>query len=274
MSKIKEAFERIGGGGALVAYVMGGDPDPETSSRVIEAVVRGGADIVEIGIPFSDPIADGKTIQEAGARALKAGTKPEDVLEIASRVKVPVVLMTYYNIIHSQGLTRFLERARDKGVDGLVIPDLPLEETEEYRRAARESGLDAILLASPATQVRRMKEIAKKTSGFLYLVSLYGVTGQRDELASGIGKLIQFARRFTNGRIPLCVGFGISKPEHVLRVVEKGAEGAIVGSAIVDRVALLARGKKEVLQEVELYVRSLREAARKGFRKRELRKPS
>lgn len=274
MSRIKEAFERIGGGGALVAYVMGGDPDTETSSRVVEAVVRGGADIVEIGIPFSDPIADGRTIQEAGVRALRAGTRPEDVLEIAACAEVPVVLMTYYNIVHTRGLARFLEMAGDKGVDGLVIPDLPLEESEEYRRAASESGVDAILLASPATPGRRMREIATKTSGFLYLVSLYGVTGQRAELSGGIGGLIRLARGFTNGRVPLCVGFGISKPEHASRVVEEGADGAIVGSAIVERVALLAGREEEGLREVELFVRSLKEAAREGFRNRELRRPS
>lgn len=272
MSEIGQTFKRLGGGGALVAYVMGGDPDPKTSGLVVDAVVRGGADIVEIGIPFSDPIADGRTIQAAGVRALKAGTRPDDVLEIAERVRVPVILMTYYNVLHSYGVVRFIERAREKGVDGLVIPDLPLEETEEYRRAASGAGLDAILLASPATPAARMREIARKTSGFLYLVSLYGVTGQRAELSRGVGKLIRFAKRHS-GDVPVCVGFGISTPEHAARVVEDGADGAIVGSAIVERVAMLPDcDREDGLRGVELYVRELKEASREGFRRRELRR--
>ena len=243
---------------------MGGDPDPQVSVDVAEAVLKGGADIIELGIPFSDPIADGRAVQAAGVRALKSGTKPADVLRIATEVKrardTPVVGMTYFNPILSRGASAFLDAARRSGVDGVIVPDLPLDEARKFGSAARVRGVDSILLAAPTTGEERMKKIVANTSGFLYLVSVLGVTGAREQLKDSTVRLVKFAKRFTQGKVPLAVGFGISKPEHVRTMIGAGADAAIVGSAIVDRVAAIDRGEDEALTRIEAYVRSLKRA--------------
>jgi tryptophan synthase alpha chain len=241
---------------------MGGDPDLGTCQEVIWAVVRGGADILEVGIPFSDPIADGKSVQAAGVRALASGTRPADVLRLVAEVRkrsdVPVALMTYYNPVFARGAGEFLDGSKKSGVDGLIIPDLPLEEAGAFGRAARKRGIDSVLLAAPTTSPDRMKRIVANTSGFLYLVSLLGVTGARKKLREGTVSLVKFARRYTEGKVPLAVGFGISRPEHVKAVLEAGADAAIVGSAIVERVGGLAGEDRAGLKSIEEYVRSLK----------------
>ncbi|QQG48535.1 MAG: tryptophan synthase subunit alpha [archaeon] len=259
MSRISEAI--MGSAGGLVAYVMGGDPGLGRSERAIEAVLRGGADVLEVGVPFSDPIADGKSIQAASVRALGARTTPGDVLELVARVRKrfdsPIALMSYFNPILSKGPTRFLEEAKESGVDGLIVPDLPLEEAGAFGRSARRRGIDSILLATPTTSGVRMKEIVRNTSGFLYLVSLLGVTGAREELGARTSDLVRLAKKTTEGRVPLAVGFGISKPGHVKAVIGAGADAAIVGSAIVDRIAA-SNGE---MRSVQAYVRSMKNAA-------------
>jgi len=267
LSPISSVFQRLKGEGALVAYVMGGDPDLGTSASVIDAVVRGGADIVEVGIPFSDPIADGKSIQAADVRSLAAGTTPTQVLELIARVKarhpaLPIIAMTYYNILYSNGLEKFLAAAKAHGVDGLIVPDLPFDEIQEYSPLAKRYGLDAVLLAAPTTTPARMKAIAKHTSGFLYLVSLTGVTGARSDVQQSTVGLIQSARRYA-GKVPVGVGFGISTPEHVRAVLAAGAGAVVVGSAIVDRVASYQKdGPTMMLANVESYVRALKDATK------------
>jgi len=267
LSPISAVFQRLQKEGALVAYVMGGDPDLSTSSSVIEAVVRGGADIVEVGIPFSDPIADGKSIQAADVRSLAAGTTPSQVLELIAGAKarnpdVPIIAMTYYNILYTNGLAKFLAAARGHGVDGLIVPDLPFDEIQEYSPLAKRYGLDAVLLAAPTTTPARMKAIAKHTSGFLYLVSLTGVTGARADVQQSTVGLIRFAKRYAEN-VPLGVGFGISTPEHVRAVLAAGADAVVVGSAIVDRVASYQKdGPVRMLANVESYVRSLKDATK------------
>jgi tryptophan synthase alpha chain len=251
--------------GALVAYVMGGDPDLATSASVIDSVVRGGADIVEVGIPFSDPIADGRSIQAADVRSLASGTTPSWVLEMVAAAKsrnpaVPIVAMTYYNILFSHGVDNFLREAKASGVDGLIVPDLPYDEINEYAPLAARHGLDAILLAAPTTTPARMKAIAEHTSGFLYLVSLTGVTGARTRVEESTVELIRSAKSYAK-RIPLGVGFGISTPDHVRAILAAGADAVVVGSAIVDRVATFqTRGPEKMLADVESYVRSLKHA--------------
>lgn len=263
MSPIRSALRSRGGGGALITYVMGGDPDLKTSEKVIEALVEGGADVVEVGIPFSDPIADGRSIQEAAVRSLSAGTRPADVLEMVSRVKkkhdVPIAVMTYYNILYSPGLENFLAEAKKTGVDGLIIPDLPLDETGDYSRLAKKYSLDTILLAAPTTSPGRMKDLVKHSSGFLYLVSLLGVTGARSQVGDDTLKLVRSAKKATDGKIPLGVGFGISKPEHVEAILDAGADAAIVGSSIVNMIAS-GKARQKMLEDVEDYVRSLKAA--------------
>jgi len=252
--------------GALVAYVMGGDPDIRTCSRVVDAVVAGGADILELGIPFSDPIADGKSIQAASVRALASGTTPEQVLELAKESKrahgIPIALMTYFNILYQQGFQKFLRRAKSNGVDGIIIPDLPLDEAQRYGRMSHGIGVDNILLAAPTTSPNRMRRLAETTSGFLYLVTLLGVTGARERLSGNTPSLIESALRYTKGKIPLAAGFGISTPEHVKAILSSGADGVVVGSSIVNRVAAYSVGQSKMLVEVEDYVRSLKAATR------------
>ncbi|MDG6915604.1 MAG: tryptophan synthase subunit alpha [Nitrososphaerota archaeon] len=247
---------------------MGGDPDLATSGAVIDAVVRGGADILEVGIPFSDPIADGKSIQAADVRSLASGATPAKVLDLVSKARsrhpgVPVVVMTYYNILYSNGLEGFLERAKAHGVDGLIVPDLPFDEIEGYAPLARRHGLDAVLLAAPTTSPSRMKAIAAHTSGFLYLVSLTGVTGARQAVGEGALDLVRRVKR-SAPRVPVAVGFGISAPEHVGAMLGAGADAVVVGSAIVDRVERSEKdGTAAMLSAVEGYVRTMK-AATKG----------
>jgi len=263
-------FKKLAGEGALVAYVMGGDPDLAASMHVIDAVIRGGADIVEVGLPFSDPIADGKSIQAADVRSLSSGTTPAKVLDVVASIKsrypsVPIVGMTYYNILYSNGVERFLEAAKAHGVDGMIVPDLPLDEVADYASAAKSKGLDAILLAAPTTSPARMRAIVKHTSGFLYLVSLTGVTGARSEVQQSTLGLIQWAKKFANeGKVPLAVGFGISTPEHVREVIGAGADAVVVGSGIVDKVANYDKaGSAVTLIKILEYVRTLKAATKK-----------
>jgi tryptophan synthase alpha chain len=269
LSAISAVFERLDGDeGALVAYVMGGDPDIKASGRVIDAVVKGGADMIEVGIPFSDPMADGKSIQAADVRSLASGTTPTQVLDLIRGAKsrnpnVPVIAMTYYNILYSNGLESLLEYAKDCEVDGLIVPDLPLDEVDEYAQLAKDRGLDVILLAAPTSSPARMKSIVRHTSGFLYLVSLLGVTGARTDIQNSTIELVQFAKKYTKGRIPLGVGFGISTPDHVRAVLGAGADAVIVGSGIVDKVAGYEKDHPEgMLTRVEDYVRSLKAATK------------
>ncbi len=269
MSPISAVFQRLRGEGALVAYVMGGDPDLSTSASVIDAVVRGGADILEVGIPFSDPIADGKSIQAADVRSLSAGTTPSQVLELIAGAKsrhpgVPIIVMTYYNILFSNGLAKFLGAARGHGVDGLIVPDLPFDEIQEYAPLAKRHGLDAVLLAAPTTTPARMKAIAKHTSGFLYLVSLTGVTGARTDVQQDTVGLIRSAKGYA-GNVPVGVGFGISTPDHVRSILAAGADAVVVGSAIVDWVASYQKdGPARMLANLENYVRSLKDATKRA----------
>ncbi len=267
MSPIGSTFRSLEEDGALIAYIMGGDPDIETTERVVDALIAGGADIIELGIPFSDPIADGKSIQEAAVRSLAAGTKPSDVLGAVARLKkkhsTPIAIMTYYNILYSPGLDRFLSEAKKASVDALIVPDLPLDETEDYSRLARKYSLDTILLAAPTTSPARMKSLVKHSTGFLYLVSLLGVTGARSQLGDATLELVKEAKRMTRGKIPLGVGFGISKPEHVRAVLAAGADAVIVGSSIVNMVSS-GKPKAAMLKDVENYARTLKTATKKG----------
>jgi len=266
LSRIAEVFDSLQGEGALIAYMMGGDPDIDTSRMVIGALVEGGADIIEVGVPFSDPIADGRSIQAAGNRALAAGVTPAAVFGLVAEAKqmyrVPIVIMTYYNVLFSRGLAGFMKSAAKARVDGLVVPDLPLDESADYSRLARRMGLDTILLAAPTTPPDRMRSLMRNSTGFLYLVSLLGVTGARPSVGSETLALVSSAKRQTSGRIPLAVGFGISKPSHVRSIIDAGADAVIVGSSIVDRVAS-DRPKEDMLDEVTRYVRSLKTATRR-----------
>ncbi len=269
MSGIGKVFEKLKaqGDGALVAYVTGGDPEPRFTPVIAEALVKGGVDILELGVPFSDPIADGPTIQAASVRALEAGTTPKVVLGMAGEIKkkcgVPVVILTYFNPVFRMGVENFFRLAGNCGVDGVVVPDLPLEEADEYRKVAGACGVDTIFLAAPSTSDERLRKIVGCTSGFLYLVSHFGVTGAREALEDSTVRLIKRVLPFTAGRVPLAVGFGVSKPEHAHCIIESGADGVIVGSAFVNIIHRHQGNVGIMLEEIEALARGLKEATKR-----------
>lgn len=226
------------GEGALVAYLTGGDPDPEFFVANCTALIEGGADIVEVGIPFSDPIADGPVIQASSMRALSSGATPSRILDVigtlSPQFQVPFVVLSYYNPILAMGLGRFLKKARENGVDGIVVPDLPVEESEEFTNLATKHNVDNIFLAAPNTSRTRLRTVLERSKGFLYLISLYGVTGPRDTLSPQALEKVKSIKSLSKGRIPVAAGFGVSLPTHVSSLLQAGADGAIVGSALVD----------------------------------------
>jgi tryptophan synthase alpha chain len=268
MSRISRVFQKLKaeGDGALVGYVTGGDPEPGLTPMIAEALIKGGVDILELGIPFSDPIADGPTIQAASVRALQAGTTPKMVLGMAEEIRkqrdVPVAILTYYNPVYRMGLASFFGYARSSGVDGVIVADLPVEEAEDYKRAADACGVDTIFLAAPSTSAERLQRIVERTSGFLYVVSHFGVTGEREAVERSTIQLIQRVLPFTRGRVPLAVGFGVSKPEHVKGIIGSGADGVIVGSAFVNIVDRNLGNVDAMLKEIEETARRLKEAAK------------
>jgi tryptophan synthase alpha chain len=268
MNAIAQAFQKAKaqGSGALIGYIAAGDPTPELTPKIAEALIAGGIDVLELGLPFSDPIADGPTIQAATTRALAAGTTPKKVLqmakEIRSRHDVPIVIMTYYNPVFRMGLCEFFRQAKQCRVDGVIVPDLPVEEAAEYKAAAVSCGVDTIFLAAPSTSSQRLTKIVACSSGFLYLVSHYGVTGAKTTIAASTVQLIKRVLPFTNGKIPLAVGFGISKPEHVKAIIAAGADGAIVGSAFINIIQKHQNNIETMLKELQATAIQLKAATK------------
>jgi tryptophan synthase alpha chain len=240
MSRLAEAFERLRTDrrGGLVAYVTAGDPDRTRSARVLSAVACGGADVIEVGVPFSDPLADGPVIQRASERALAAGMTLRGSLDLVRQFRrehqTPVVLFTYANPVITMNPQTFAEEAREAGVDGVLILDYPVEEAEPLRTPLVEAGLDPIFLISPTTTDDRIERSAARGRGFLYVISRLGVTGIRDALAQEIGPLLGRVRRLS--ALPVAVGFGLSRPEHVADAC-RHADAAVVGSALVQEIA-------------------------------------
>ncbi|MGA2670980.1 MAG: tryptophan synthase subunit alpha [Dehalococcoidia bacterium] len=241
---------------ALIPYITIGYPTIETTLKVVPLFASTGCDIIELGIPFSDPLADGATIQRASYEALKQGVTPRVCFEVAQelrrRVEIPLVFMTYYNPVLKFGLEQFCSKCAEVGIDGLIIPDLPPEEGKELEKSTKRHGLDLIYLLSPASTEERINLVASRSSGFIYLVSLTGVTGARDKLPEELESFVASVRKRTEK--PLCVGFGISTPEQARRVA-RVADGVIVGSRIIQ---LLDEDKS--LRNAQSFVKSLREA--------------
>lgn len=259
-SKFKQAREN--GELALVLYVTAGDPSPE---HTVEVVVRGaevGADVFEIGIPFSDPIADGPTIQSAIGRALERGVRVATVLEIVKEIRqrseIPIVLMTYFNPVLQYGLERFASDAKQAGADGVLLTDVPPEEASEWIKIARRNNIATIFLLAPTSTEERIKLVAEIGSGFIYCVSRTGVTGEREKLPEDLPELVSRIRRHTSK--PIAVGFGISKPEHVAAVAEMGgADGVVVGSALVRMLdEEFGKGKQGSWTTVTNFIRELK----------------
>jgi len=268
MNAICDAFQKAKaqGNGALIGYIMAGDPKPELTAKIADALIKGGVDILELGLPFSDPIADGSTIQAASVRALAAGTTPAVVLEIAKQIRqshdVPVVIMTYYNPVFRMGLERFFRLAKECLVDGVIVPDLPVEEAGDYKKAAGKAGIDTIFLAAPSTSDERLAKIIQCSSGFLYLVSHFGVTGAKATVEDSTIQLVKHVLPFTYGKIPLVVGFGISKPKHVKRIITAGADGVIVGSAFINLIKAHQENIDVLLKELQAAASELKNAAK------------
>ncbi len=266
MSKISETFAQLKekNQGALIAYLTVGDPHPKKTPRLVEALIKGGADIVELGVPFSDPIADGPTIQNAVTRSLSSGAKPSDAFEVARNVNerfdVPLVLMTYFNPVIRFGLSKFLDLAAKSGISGMIVPDLPVEESQDYRKQSVAHNIDTIFLASPSTTRQRLRQIIAETSGFLYLISLYGVTGARPALDESALKLVKEYHDFVGASLPLAAGFGVSKPEHVTQLIDAGADGAIVGSAFINIIEQNQKNMLEAARKLERFARVLKKA--------------
>ncbi|MCL4845179.1 MAG: tryptophan synthase subunit alpha [Acidobacteria bacterium] len=258
MSRLQPTFEalRQRGRTGLVTYVTAGDPDLACSARILEALDRGGADVLEVGVPFSDPLADGPVIQRASERALAAGatlgTTVAMIAGVRSRVRAPIVVFSYANPILRYGVDRFARDASSAGVDGVLVLDLPLEESEPLRATLDAVGLDLVFLVSPTTSEARIAEAARLGRGFLYAISRLGVTGARQEVADGARALAERIRRQTS--LPIALGFGLSTPAHVAEV-GRWADAAVVGSALVEQIV---EAGADAPARVEAYVRWLK----------------
>ena len=256
MSNIRKAFEK---GKAFIAFITCGDPDLETTAAAVRAAAANGADLIELGIPFSDPTAEGPVIQGANLRALKGGVTTDNIFdfvrELRRDVTIPLVFMTYANVIFSYGAERFISTCRDIGIDGLILPDLPFEEKDEFQPICRKYGVDLLSLVAPTSE-NRIAMIAKEAEGFLYIVSSLGVTGTRSEIKTDLALIVDVARQHTS--VPCAIGFGISTPEQAKKM-SAISDGVIVGSAIIK---LLEKHGTSAPPYIGEFVRTMKDAIR------------
>jgi len=254
MSNIGKAFENKK---AFIAFITCGDPDLETTVEVVKEAVKNGADLIELGIPFSDPTAEGPTIQGANLRALTGGVTTDKIFdmvkELRKDVSVPMVFMTYANVVFSYGAERFIKTCSEIGIDGLILPDLPYEEKEEFHPVCQKYGVDLISLIAPTSE-NRIAQIAKDAEGFIYVVSSLGVTGTRTEIKTDLESIVKSIRE--NSKVPCAIGFGISKPEQARKMADI-SDGAIVGSAIIKIIEKYGKDSPKYVGE---YVRSMKDA--------------
>lgn len=265
MNKIDEKFielrkkrEKV-----FLGFVTAGDPDFKTSLEIVDSLVKGGVDILELGLPFSDPLADGPAIQKASQRSLKNGMNTDRffgfIEELRKKHSLPVVCLTYYNLVLHRGLEKFSSDCRKFGLDGLIIPDLPVEEASPLFKACSKNNVHLIFMVAPTTTNKRLRRIMKVAKGFAYVVSLRGITGVRKQLSDEVKPLIKRIRR-VNDRIPLAVGFGVSNPMHVKSVAEAGADGVIVGSALIEVIERNLKNKGKMLSSLEKFTREMKKA--------------
>lgn len=237
---------------ALIPFFVIGDPDFDTGQELVKTAIDAGADILELGIPFSDPIADGPTIQKADIRARNAGMSVQKALDFVRKVKdykdIPIGLLMYYNLVYRYGAEKFFADFYQAGVNSVLIADLSIDDAEEIIEPARAAGLETVFMVTPNTDAERMRLIASKTTGFIYTVSLLGVTGSREELSDAVERLVRQLKRLT--AVPICVGFGISKPSHAAMVAQAGADGVIIGSRIVSLIEENLGNKEKMLAEI------------------------
>ncbi len=247
---------------ALIPFFVVGDPDFDTSLAVIIASIDAGADILELGIPFSDPIADGPTIQKADIRALRSGMNVAKALELVRQVKqhkdIPIGLLMYYNLVYQYGTEKFFNDFHEAGVNSVLIADLSIDDADEIAGPAASAGLDTVFMVTPVTDPERMKLIASKTTGFIYTVSVLGVTGSREKLSDTVEGLVGKLKKLTS--VPVCVGFGISKAQHAATVASAGADGLIIGSKIVRLIEENLGNKEKCLAEISRFLREVKSA--------------
>jgi tryptophan synthase alpha chain len=255
MKTYKQVFSELDRA-ALIPFFVIGDPDLDTSLAIVKAAVGAGVDILELGIPFSDPIADGPTIQKADIRALRSGMTVQKALEFIREVKdykdIPIGLLMYYNLVYQYGIEKFFNDFQRSGVNSILVADLSIDDADEITSPATGAGLDTVFMVTPNTDTERMKRIASKTTGFIYAVSLLGVTGSREKLSEEARGLVRKLKKVT--AVPICVGFGISKPEHATTIAAAGADGVIIGSKIVQLIEENSGNRKKCLAEISTFI--------------------
>jgi tryptophan synthase alpha chain len=247
---------------ALIPFFVIGDPDFDTSLRIVKTAIDAGADVLELGIPFSDPIADGPTIQKADIRAMKSGINMKKALEFIRKIKdykdVPIGLLMYYNLVYQYGTEKFFNDFHKAGVNSVLIADLSIDDADEIVGPAKSVGLDTVFMVTPITNPKRMELIASMTTGFVYTVSVLGVTGSRDQLSGTVGELVGNLKKLTN--VPVCVGFGISKAEHAATVATAGADGVIIGSKIVGLIENNLNNPEKMLTDISAFLSEVKKA--------------
>jgi len=262
MKTYKQVFSELAEAkrAALIPFFVIGDPDFDTSVRIVKTAIDAGADILELGIPFSDPIADGPTIQKADIRARSTGMNVAKALEFIAGVKdykdIPIGLLMYYNLVYQYGTERFFRDFHQAGVNSVLIADLSIDDADEITTPAASAGVDTVFMVTPNTEAERMKLIASKTTGFIYMVSLLGVTGSRERLSDTVEGLVGKLKKLTN--VPVCVGFGISKAEHAAAVASSGADGVIIGSKIVELIEKNLGDREKCLAEISAFLREVK----------------
>ena len=261
MTKIKEKFRELEEKNqkALIAYIMVGFPNEKATVATVRGLVKGGIDIIELGFPFSDPLADGPIIQNASTVSLEKGTKIEKFFTLVKKIRketdIPLILMTYTNILYHKGYAKFIFEAQKAGIDGFILPDMSIEESKEYLQAAKNKS-DTIFLISPNTSKIRIEKISKVTSGFLYLVAIYGTTGIKTGIKNYTLKAIKEVKKQTKGKIPIGVGFGVSTPEDVKKYIKAGADAVIVGSAYLKLIEKTSQ--KNLESKIILFTKNLK----------------
>ena len=269
MKTYKQVFSELNRP-ALIPFFVIGDPDFDTSFEIIKAAIDAGADILELGIPFSDPIADGPTIQKADIRATASGMNVQKALEFIRKVTgyrdMPIGLLMYYNLIYQYGTEKFFSDFRRAGTTSVLVADLSIDDAQEIIKPAQAAGLETVFMVTPNTDTERMKVIASMTTGFIYTVSVLGVTGSREKLSNTVEDLVVTLKKLTS--VPICVGFGISKSEHAVMVAQAGADGVIIGSKIVQIIEENLDNKEKILSEIAGFIKQVKRALGKAKTKR------
>jgi len=264
MKTYKQVFSELAEAkrAALIPFFVVGDPDFETGLAIVKAAIDSGADILELGIPFSDPIADGPTIQKADVRARNSGMNVAKALEFIANIKdykdIPIGLLMYYNLVYQYGTEKFFRDFHQAGVNSVLVADLSIDDADEIITPAASAGVDTVFMVTPNTETERMRLIASKTTGFIYTVSLLGVTGSREKLSDMVEGLVDKLKKLTN--VPVCVGFGISKAEHAAVVASAGADGVIIGSKIVGLIEKNLGNREKCVAEISAFLREVKKA--------------